>query len=157
MGSYPEEIYYEIKKLFIRENKTATEISGIYNKKPPEQTISLWAKQKDKKGKTWYDLRMEFRDKQYAEVSPKSLANKILQRINEIMNEDWTDKTADQLVKLQSSLEKLTSAKYQVPVMYYMLSEYVDYMRKYHKKMVSKKFLETIRDFKNYLRSRLES
>lgn len=156
---YPPKTYNEIKKLFVQDNHSPAEISKMYGRKPCKQTITLWASQKDKHNKNWHDYRLEFRDKQYINYSPQGLVNKILTRLEQILNEDWTDKTADQLVKLQVSMEKLTAPKYQVPVMFYMLEELLKYVRKHHHKFLkdNQNFLEIIRDFKNHLRAKLES
>ena len=152
-NSYPPKTYNAVKRAYIQENKSPSVIAAEMAHQPSRQTITLWAKKKNKDGKTWHDLRVEYRDKLYEEISPQNLAAQILRRIRDLFDEGLSnEKTADALAKYQASLAKLTEPKFQLPTMYYMLTEMLKFFRLNYPKIVNKKFLSALQDFKNHLR-----
>ncbi len=86
---YPATIINEIKRLFVQEGKSPREIEKIYDGTPTHQTIENWAKKKNRDGKTWYELRDDWRDDQYMAISPKALAAKILTQVNAEMSSEF--------------------------------------------------------------------
>lgn len=85
------------------------------------------------------------------------MAGKILEQIWHALNKPLDDraKNADQLVKLQSSLEKIARVDNQIPVMYHMLQDYILFSKRHYSGIVTDDFLESIRAYKNHIRSRL--
>jgi hypothetical protein len=131
------------------------EIAAEMGGKPSKQAITIWGAKKDRDGKTWRDLRREYRDSLFQDISPQSIAAKILNRIKILLDDDANlknEKTADALVKYQVSLAKLTDPRYQVPTMFYFLKEMISFLRKNYPELVNKKFLLAVQDFKNHLR-----
>ena len=66
-------------------------------------------------------------------------------------------KFADSIAKLTASLDKVGGIKHQVPTMYHMLEQLVRFIRLHYADLLTKDFLEAIRDFKNHLRRELAS
>jgi hypothetical protein len=142
--------------MFVERELSAHAISIQNGGKPSVQTVLNWAEKKDKSGKSWNDYRQERIDQMYLEMSPQNMANQILKRIWDLLNGPWTtSKEADQLVKLQSSMEKLTKPELQIPVMYQMLMDFVLYCKKNEPSIVDDKLLQAVQGFKNHIRARL--
>lgn len=154
---YDAKIYNECKRLFVEQGLSPKSISEQMGGTPAKQTITLWAKKKDSKGKTWKDYRIEYRDKLYESISPQNIAGKLMERILQLLNsEEWTDKSADQLAKLHSTLQKILEPKFQIPTMYHMLTELSAFLQQYYPDLATPKFFKALVDFKNDLRMRIE-
>ncbi len=159
---YPIEIYNECKRIFVQENKSPRDTAKQSDEFPCWQTIRNWATKKDGEGKTWYDCREDYKNDQYTRVSPRQLANKILERISNALQtyKEGDSKSADELVKLSRLMERVVDKKLQIHTMFDMLTDYVRHLKKYYPDLMAgdtgKQILESIRDFKNNLRSRLE-
>jgi len=151
---YGPKIKAEARRLYVQDGlsprRIAEELSG-----PSWQTIDNWRRKKDRNGKTWIDYREEEMLRQYEAVSPENLARKILQRIYDLLG-NYTDKTPDDLAKLTATMKKIVDPKYQIHIMFSMLTDEVKFAKKYYPKIVDDKFLSMIRDFKNFLRGRLD-
>lgn len=155
---YDAHTYNEAKRLFVEEEKSPREISLAFSGRPSWQTVQKWTHDLDSEGRDWKELREEFRNTNYENISPQQQAKKILEKINEILhNEDkWDVKHADALSKLQKTFEKIVDVKYQIPVMFQLLTDLLKYLKKYYPEFVTEDFLSAIRDFKNYLRGRID-
>jgi hypothetical protein len=154
---FSNEEYNICKRMFIEENMSPKSISEEMGGKPAETTLQNWAKKKDRKGKTWFDYRDKYRADSYEQASPEAMARKILDRINVILSKtDFTTKDADALAKLQKALEKITDPRYQIPVMFDMLTEFTLFMKSDYDHLLNKEMIMAIRHFKNKLRKRLE-
>lgn len=152
---YSAETYNEIKRKYVEQNLSPRKISQEFNGEPSWQTIRRWAKKDD-----WNDLREEYRNRMYEETSPKSLASKILKKIHRLMDDfdkEGNDKTADKIAKLSATMRKITDPKHQIHIMYQMLTDQVNFTRKYYEKVATKEYYEMIKSFKNYLRDRIET
>jgi len=154
---YAESLKVEVKHLFVDKEMRVKDIAKYYDNHPCKMTIERWSRKKDQHGKTWIQYRRERAEQKYLEMSPRSMANKILEKLWALLNDPDVDagKLPDALWKLQKGLEKLTDPKYQIPVMYHMLQDYILYCRKNHIDVVDEAFLESVRDYKNHIRSRL--
>lgn len=154
MGYYKPEILIDCKRLFIQEGLSALEISKRFNGKPSHQTIINWSK---KEG--WENERKNFQNSQYEKLSPKSLAEKILKKIELVLetpDKKFTTKDADALAKLQSSLVKITDSKYQIPALYQALTEFVKFLKHNYPQLLTTELLNAIRHFKNSLQDQLK-
>lgn len=155
---YSPEVRAEVKKMFVLEGRSAKYISGYFKGKPSLQTIMNWANDKNKEGKNWFDEREEYELQRYEQISPKGLANKILQKINFLLNKDdsnFSVKDADALAKLRVALERITDRKYQIPMMYEMLTDLTTFLREHYPKLANQELVNAIRHFKNTLKERL--
>jgi hypothetical protein len=72
-------------------------------------------------------------------------------------DKEGNDKTADKIAKLSATMRKITDPKHQIHIMYQMLTDQVNFTRKYHEKVATKEYFEMIKAFKNYLRDRIET
>ena len=154
MKPFSPEIKAKIRFLYVDKGLSALEISKKYHGNPSAQTISLWAK-----ANGWNIERTETTQEEYEKLSPQNLANKILQHIAHILDKKkarFTTKDADALAKLRVSMEKITDKKYQIPMMYELLTNEVDFLNKNYPQFITEEFLNAIRHFKNELKSKLE-
>jgi len=159
MKRYPPQIRAEAKSMLVCEGKSAKEIAELYDHEPCVQTILNWAAHKNKEGKNWYDIRDEYEHNKYEALSPKGLAFKILNKINMLLNTDNSKfgvKDADAIAKLRVSLEKLTDKKYQIPMMYEVLTLFVKFLKQHYPEVVNGNFLNAVRHFKNSLKEVLD-
>jgi len=149
----------EAKLLYIEKEMTFNGISNYFGGKPSKQTIKNWSDKKDKYGKTWGDYRAERAEHKYVELSPQNMASKILEKLWSLLNDPAIDpgKLPDALAKMQKGLKDLTDPKYQIPVMYQMLQDYILYCKKQHHELVTEEFLESVRAYKNHIRARLDN
>lgn len=163
---YSAKIKAEIRLLFVQEGKSPAEISRLYDNKPTAQGIINWSKSKPKngKGQSWIEEREEFEQQMYENLSPQSQADKILKKINVLLSQDnksFTTKDADALAKLQKVMEKLVDKKFQVPVMFHMLTRLIDFFAKHYSKFLKGgeitkgEFINAIKHFKNELKDEL--
>ena len=157
---YSTEDYNEAKRLYIQEGMSPRKISQDFNGHPAWQTIENWRKKKDVLGKTWSDLRDDFRDNQYSAISPQKLASAILEKISKALEDyEGGSKSADELVKLSKLMERLVDKKLQIHTMFDMMTDYIKFLQKNYPKLmekqIGKEILASVRDFKNNLRSRL--
>jgi hypothetical protein len=145
----------KIRFMYVDEGKSALEISKKFHGNPSAQTIALWAK---KNG--WNNEKNEHEHNEYERLSPQSLANKILQRIAHILNKkvsSFTTRDADALAKLRITMEKITDKKYQIPLMYELLTSLIDFLNMNYPVFITEEFLNAIRHFKNDLKADLEN
>jgi len=157
---YGPKVRARAKQLYVQEGKAPREIrrilldEGIENV-PSWQSISNWALKKDREGKNWKDHREDEKVRQYEMVSPENLARKILQKIYDLLG-NYTEKTPDDLAKLTATMKKIVDPKFQIHIMYSMLTDLVKYTKKYYPDLATERYLEMIRDYKNFLRGRLD-
>jgi hypothetical protein len=153
---YDMGVRLEIRRLFVQEEKEPHEIANIFDRRPSANTIMKWAKEKNGDEKNWYDQRRERENDEYERISPKSIASKILNRIDEILRkEKFGNADADALAKLQKSLEKIADVRYQIPVMYQLLREYTDFVKSNYRDLICERFVESIKDFRTEIRKKL--
>lgn len=153
MKSYDNDQFVEIKRLYVIDGKSALEISKIYQKKPTAQTILNWAKKFD-----WDTEKEKAIQDKFDAISPKNLASKILEQISAIVNKDgFTPKDADALAKLQSALQKVTDKNYQLPVMYQVLTDFLEFIRINYPLLLTDDLIKAVRDFKNEIKAKLEA
>lgn len=155
---YSPEVRAEIKKLFVIEGKSPITIAVIYKEHPTMQSISNWAKVKNREGKTWYDEREDYELYYYETLSPKNLASKIMGKIDSVLSKpdaEFNVKDADALSKLRVSLEKITDRRYQIPMMYELLKDLTAFLREHYPELVDEPFINAVRHFKNTLKERL--
>jgi len=156
--SYDNKTYNECKRYFIMDGKTPRQIAKLFNGKPSPQTLTLWANEKDQDGKTWHDLKVDQRDKEYEIVSPQNMAAKILGRIYELLaSPDFNEKTADALAKLQAAMNRISEPKYQLPTMYHMLTQLINFLAVNYPGLLTPEIKTALQDFKNHLRGELLS
>jgi hypothetical protein len=154
MKPFSPDTIAKIKALYVNEGKSALDISKKCHGQPSSQTISGWVKKYD-----WNKLRDEYLNEKYEELSPQNIAQKILQKIHHLLNQDvkkFTTKDADALAKLRVSMEKLTDKKYQIPMMYEVLTQFIEFLTGNYPQYVNDEFLNVVRHFKNELKSNLE-
>lgn len=155
--SYGPIIYNRCKKQFVEENESPEIIAEDLKGKPSVATIRKWAKTKDRSGKDWYNYRENFKEQQYDAISPERLEKKLMDRIYTIASDEKLDsKGGDLLSKILKALKEVTDPSYQVHVMFAMLKEFIDHLKKYYPDLVTKELLESIRSYKDYKRSKLE-
>jgi hypothetical protein len=152
------DIRIECKRMFVLEGKTSKAISEYFDGIPTHQCITRWSHMKNRDGLTWIDERAQYQIDKFEMISPAGLASKILRKINKFMNksdEDFNVKDADALSKLRVSLEKITDKKYQIPIMFQVLTDLVLFLKKHYPDLNQKVYINAIRHFKNTLSERL--
>jgi len=146
----------EVRRMFVQECLSAKAIARHFKNRPATNTITNWSQEKDEFGKTWEDERKEYEQQQYELISPKGIAAKILTQIGAILNKhDFNTKDADSLAKLQASLQKLTDPSYQIPIMYSMLTDFLNFLKASYPGMVNQDIIDVFREFKSHLLKRL--
>ena len=158
---YTPEQRAKIKFMFINKAMSALEISKEFNGKPSPQCILNWSRLVNSEGKTWELEREEYEQHQYEKLSPQSQAEKILLRIELMLNKPlkgFTTKDADALSKLQKVMEKLSDKKFQVPTMYYVLTRFGEFLAVNYKDLLKPEsgLTNAIRHFKNVLKEEFE-
>lgn len=157
--TYPPELMARAKVMFVQEGKSALEIAKLLEG-PSHQTISNWAKKRPavtrsrnaEQCTTWIEEKATFQHNMYANMSPASQAQKILEKINAILGIDgksFTTKDADALAKLSKLMENITDKKYQVPMMFEILTRLVGFLKTNYATIVNETFLNAVRHFKN--------
>lgn len=153
---FDKEIRLEARRQFVHEEKGPHEIAKHFKQRPSANTIMKWAKEKDAEGKDWYDERRALEQTEYEKISPSSIASKILAQIHQLLDEPkFSHVHADAIAKLQKNLEKITDARYQVPVMYQLMTDFVNHTRQNFPKLITKEFAEAVRDFRTEIRKKL--
>lgn len=160
MKVYKVQVRAEIHRLFVQEGLSAKEIARRFKGKPSAQTVSNWASEKRKDGSlTWNEERDDLERQAYENMSPEAQAQKILKRINFILNKDITKfntKEADALAKLQKLMERVIDKKYQIPMMFELLTKFTEFLKDNYQELLSDEMLNAIKHFKNYKRKQLE-
>lgn len=153
---FDTEIRIEARRQFVHEEKGPHEIAKHFKNRPSANTIMKWAKEKNAEGKNWYDERAAREQDEYEKISPSNIAAKILAQIHGLLAKpDFTHVHADAIAKLQKNLEKITDARYQVPVMYQLMTDFVSFTRQNYPKLITKEFTEAVRDFRTEIRKKL--
>lgn len=164
-----DELYNRAKRLYVEDGLGYHDIARALDNARAPSTFCKWGKVPDENGHTWDDLRRLHRDARYAAASPAEAVNTIIgllgdiQRIRDEAIEDgkldsqMAMKLADSIAKLTASLDKVGGIKHQVPTMYHMLEQLVRFVRMNYADLLTKDFLEAVRDFKNHLRRELAS
>lgn len=156
---YTFKVKNEIHNKFVKDGISAREISRQYEGKPSAQQIMNWARKKIN-GQTWEEERDEYQAHEYETLSPQGQVQKILLRINKLLTEDisrFTTKDADAIAKLQKTMERIVDKKFQIPMMFELLTKLIEFLMKHYAEIVTHDFLNAIRHFKNELRERLEN
>jgi hypothetical protein len=157
---YNSDIKAEARLLFVENELSFEKISEYFNGTPTAQCIQQWATKPDKKsGKSWKDERREKADGKYLNLSPQAQANKIMERINFLLEspvESWDPRQADALAKTQKTLEKLVDKKFQIPMMFELLRLLVEFLKMHYPEFITPEFLNALRHFKNDKKKKLE-
>jgi hypothetical protein len=157
---YNSTIKAEAKLLFIENELSFEKISEYFDGTPTAQCIQQWANKPDKKtGKSWKDERKEKADNKYLNLSPQAQANKIMERINYLLQspvESWDPRQADALAKTQKTLEKLVDKKFQIPMMYELLKNQIDFFKLHYPDILTPEYLNAVRHYKNETKKKLE-
>jgi len=154
MKGYNPNIKVQAKKMYVQEGKSANEISKNFNGKPTAQTVLNWVT-KEK----WDVLKSDYQNKQYEKLSPKSMAEKILSKIDKLLSvstDEFTTKDADALAKLQKSLANITDSKQQLPIMFELLTDFVNFLENKHPELLTPDLVDAIGEFSTELKKRLE-
>ncbi|MBC8377186.1 MAG: hypothetical protein H8E26_14170 [FCB group bacterium] len=142
---YSESVRLKCQQLFIEESKKPREIALIMNGKPSWRTITRWSKIED-----WEKSRKEWLHHKIQELSPKSIEEKIMGKISELLDNEIKDNaTADALAKYLNSLFKISSQKSQIPAMFSMLEEFLKFIRKNQPDLLTPALIKASRDFKD--------
>lgn len=141
--------------MYVQQGKSAVEIARELNG-PTHQTITNWANRQRKapNGKltSWVIERAEFSEAEYARLSPAAQAQKIMAQMNMIISKppsSFTTKDADALAKMQKLLSEVTAAKYQVPMMFEVLTDFVGFLKLHYPEQLSEPFNNALLHFKN--------
>ena len=155
MKPFSPDIKAKIRFLYIDEGKSALDISKKYKGNPSPQTIAGWAKNNG-----WDKDRKQRTHDEYEKLSPQHLANKLLKHISDILNKKkFTTKDADALAKLRITMEKIVDKKFQIPMMYELLTKFINFLNKnYPDFMVANEeiFYNAVLHFKNEMKAELE-
>lgn len=150
---YPPETIAQAKRFFIYEGWGFDKISDFFDGSPHSKTISNWAEEENSDGKTWYNLRQEYTDSIVNAVTPEMIENLYLKRIYETLSDpNWSTKNSDSLRKMQRDFSEITDPGRQIPVMYSILTQLIDFLKKYHSDLLTKEFLQAVTEFKNIKR-----
>lgn len=153
---FDKEIRLEARRQFVHEEKGPHEIAKHFKQRPSANTIMKWAKEKNPEGKDWYDQRQALEEDEYEKISPSSLVKKILNKIHKFYEKaDFSHIDADAIAKLQKQLEKIDDPRYQIPVMYQLMTDFVNYTRQNYPNLITQEFAEAIRDFRTEIRKKL--
>jgi len=127
------------------------QISELFQGRPTHQIIALWAK----KG-NWKKERQDYEQRYYEKISPNVVAQNLYEKIAVILaRKNFSSKDADALAKLHKTLGVIINPSYQLPIMYQVLKEYIDFMKRNYPKLITDELINSIRHFKNELRERL--
>ena len=154
MKGYNPKIQNTAKKMYIEDGKSAVEIAKHFKGKPTAQTILNWASKEN-----WEQLKLDFRNRQYEKLSPKTLAEKILSKIEKLVsieNDQFTTKDADALAKLQKSLSNLTDSKQQLPAMFQMLTDFGNFLKEKYPSLLTPELIRAIKEFSKAIILQLE-
>lgn len=159
MANFSVDVYNRCKRMFVEDNKSCSEISReLGDGAPHHNTILRWSKKVDPRtGKTWEDERLDYQHSEYENASPKAMAQKIVDKINGILeSEDFVvGRDSDALWKLQKAFEKLVDKKHQLTIMFDMLSDLMVFIKNYYPGLFSDELINAIRQFKNETYKRL--
>lgn len=152
--AYPPDIKAEAKRLIVIEQLTPAKAAERIP--PAESTIAMWARQEDADGKDWYQLRKERAERLYKNTSPQSMARKLLERIDKLLDEgSLSPSEADALSKYTKVMRSIAEPKYQVSVMYQFLEELITFLKTSHPDLFTPDMADALRDFRTQLRDRL--
>jgi hypothetical protein len=154
---YKPQLRAEVKKLFVDDGLPAYEISKLYAGHPSTQTVLNWADRF-----SWYKDRQDLEVKAYEALTPQSIQQKFLQKVNFILNKDLSElksKDADAIIKFIKSMKELLNKDFQLPMMYQVLTDLLEFIHKNYPEFmkVNENFLIIIQHFKNELLERSES
>jgi hypothetical protein len=150
---YKMEIKAEARKLFVEKNMSFIKISELFQGRPTPQIIAVWAK---KSKPTWQEERIKNEQRYYERISPNVVAQNLYEKIATILaRENFNSQDADALAKLHKTLETIINPSYQIPIMYQVLKEFIDFMKSNYPKLITDNLINSIRHFKNELRERL--
>jgi len=151
MPNYGTDTKILCRMLYVQQRKNPNQIARQFHNRPNANTITNWAI----KG-NWDRQRQEWEDAEYEKISPQALATRVIKRIIQTLDDpDFNNKSADALAKLQKTLEKIVDIRYQIPIMYQLLTDLVEFLQANHKKLISVQLIDAIRDFRNEIRRRL--
>lgn len=156
---YHPEIIANCKQLYVYENWSPRKISAFYDGSPHWQTIINWSEEPHPEtGKTWDQERQDYIDSIVHQITPQKIQQLYMQRIYETLSDPkFGQGHSDSLRKLQKDFREMTDPGNQIPVVYAMLTELVDYLKQYHDEQLTPQLLDAIRDYKNYQRNKLQS
>jgi hypothetical protein len=153
---YKESLWLEAKRLFVEQEMPSSSISKHYNGRPTKAAIDLRAKKIDPRTqKNWYDERRELIELKMVQMSPQAMRNKIFAKLWNVVNDDEVtgSKFADSLSKIQKSISEMMHPSNQVPVMFWVLEDYVRFCQKKYPSVVTEDLVQSLRDYKDHLRA----
>ncbi len=154
---YSADIKAEVKRLFVDEGKSPSEISQIMGGNPVPQTLYNWASAVGKGGKTWWDLREERADQLYEAAQPQHMARRVMEKIELLLAQPGFDSSrADSLSKLSKYLKEFIDERHQVAMMFQTMTELATYLRENHPERLTPELVQAFRHFKNDVRSRVQ-
>ena len=150
---FPPEVIAQSKRFFVYEGWGFEKISDFFDGSPHSKTLSNWSEDPDPDGKTWHQLREEYIESIIHSVTPEQIQQKYFERIYTILNDpNFSTKDSDSLAKLQKNFSQITDPTRHLPVMYSVLTQLVEFIRKYYPDQINKDFLKAVTEFKNLKR-----
>src|SRR5699024_5672904 len=140
---YPVEVIANAKKLYVYDNWSFKKISKFYDGQPHWQTLQNWAEEEHPEtGKTWEQERQDYFDSVVHQISPQQIKELYMKRIYEVLSDPkFNTKHSDSLRKLQKDFREMTDPGNQIPVVYAMLTEFINYLKQYHNDLLTKELL----------------
>ena len=154
MKKFKADVKNECRHMYVFDGKSALEISKHFAGTPTHQTISNWIKRGQ-----WDEERRMHENDMFEKASPKGLAQKILDKINTILsldNASFTTKDADSLAKLQAALRNITDKRYQIPMMYQLLTDFMNFLARRYPDLLTDDLMSAVRAFKEEIKESLE-
>lgn len=156
--NFNNEIWIEIKRLYVYDGQTANAISKMEGM-PTAATILKRAKATNNEGLNWDDEKQQFQSERLALLAPGGLAIKIFEKIEKFLTKDITKfstKDADAIAKLHKSLERVLDKRYHVHMMIEVLTDYMKFLRENYPELVADgKIFNSARNYKNTMLNKL--
>jgi transposase-like protein len=149
---FSDEIWLCAKKMFVEEGKTAVKISRKKGM-PSEGSLSKAINEKGDDKKTWRDERKEFINKKYERLSPSARAEKLLDKLDELLCSKDMDMGgfADAVKKMSATLRELSDPLFILPIRLEALRDFCEYAMAKESRLLSDKFRDLVQDFKDKL------
>ncbi len=155
---FNNDIWIEVKRLFVYEGSTASAISQIKGM-PTPATILKKAKEKNPEGLDWYDEQKQFKAERLELLAPGGMTVKILKLMEKFLSKDikkFSTKDADALSKLHKSFMQIADKRYHIHMMFEVLGDYLKFLNEFYPELVvDGKIFNSARNFKNQLLTRL--
>lgn len=166
---YSSQVKAEAKFMRVDKEMSYTQISNHFNGHPSASQVRIWAQKKDPVSKiSWEDeLKMKAKDK-YRKLSPQSQAQGLMDALDHIIiklgaklktgdgNVKELSTMADSLSKVNKTLEKIVDKKFQIPMLYEFLENFISFLALHYKQLITPEFINAVKHFKNETRKKLE-